>query len=120
MAKLDDTTFAALLRHVIPREQHTDKRISVEHTVGNDVLGAIRALLDQQGAQQQVVIDVEARPAGSLPSPTEATVSLIDAAQDTAAGDQVQAIPLADGQPVAGEPGAEEPSGHCAPSEPAE
>jgi len=111
LSKLDDKLFANLLRRVLPREVHNDKRITVEHTVGGDVLGAIRALLDQQTPAARPAIDVESRPVGLLPEPPQAGYNVAD---------QVQQDTPADVQAVAGDPEDDESVGQCAPDEPTE
>ena len=111
LAKLEDRLFASLLRRVLPREVHSDKRITVEHRVGTDVLGAIRALLDQQTPAARTAIDVESRPVGLLPSPLQAEYDVAE---------QVQQDTPADVQAVAGDPEDDESVGQCAPDEPTE
>ena len=111
LRKLDDKLFASLLRRVLPREVHSDKRITVEHSVGTDVLGAIRALLDQQTPAARTAIDVESRPVGLLPTPLQAGYNLAD---------QVRQDTPEDVQAVAGEPEDDESVGQCAPDEPTE
>ena len=112
LAKLKPEMFAKLLMHVVPANKGEKRRIlELQHTVGGDVLGAIRALLDQQTPAARTAIDVESRPVGLLPEPPQAGYNVAE---------QVQQDTPEDVQAVAGEPEDDESVGQCAPDEPTE